>query len=59
MKDGKLFSFDTLRKTFSLEKQDFYRYLQLRHYADMKMRNVTMINTRLMELFIKSYNSNY
>uniref|UniRef100_A0A3Q2X1G0 Reverse transcriptase zinc-binding domain-containing protein n=1 Tax=Haplochromis burtoni TaxID=8153 RepID=A0A3Q2X1G0_HAPBU len=57
MKDGKLFSFDTLRKTFSLEKQDFYRYLQLRHYADTKMRNVTMTNTRLMEVFIKSYNS--
>lgn len=31
MKDGKLLSFETLKRTYLLEKQDFYRYLQLRH----------------------------
>jgi len=56
MKDGKLLSFETLKRTHSLEKQDFYRYLQLRHYVDTKMKNVTKANTCLIELFTKAYN---
>ena len=32
-------SFQTLMDNFSLEKQDFYRYLQLRHYYNHKIKN--------------------
>lgn len=57
MKDGKLLGFETLKRTYLLEKQDFYRYLQLRHYVDTKTKNATKTGTRLIDLFIKSYNS--
>lgn len=57
MKDGKLISFETLRRKHSLDKQDFYRYLQLRHFVDTKMKNVTKTSTSLIELISKSYDS--
>ncbi len=57
MKDEKLLSFETLKRTHLLEKQDFYRYLQLRHFGDTKMKNVTKTSTCLIELFIKAFNS--
>ena len=57
MKDGKLLSFEMLKRTHVLEKQDFYRYLQLRHYVNTKMKNLTKINTCLIQLFTKAYDS--
>lgn len=58
MKGGTLLSFETLKEKHLLEKQDFYRYLQMRHYVDnTKVENVNEASTYLMELFRKAYNS--
>ena len=34
------------------------RYLQLRHYVDKKVKNVTEANSSLIELFKRTYKSN-
>ena len=41
MKERTLLSFVTLKEKHSLEKHDFYRYLQMRHYICLKMKNMT------------------
>ena len=35
-------SFQTLKRDHSLQKQDFYRYLQLRNYFNKVIRNYTV-----------------
>lgn len=39
---GQLKSFQTLKRDYSLEKQDFYRYLQLHNYFNKVIRNYTV-----------------
>lgn len=51
-KNGKLLSFEILQRTHL-----FYRYLQLRHYVDMKAKSITETSTGLIQLFINAYNS--
>ena len=58
MKEETLLSFDMLKEKFLLEKQDFYRYLQVRHYVHKKVKNITQPRSGLIEIFTKAYNSN-
>lgn len=37
MRDGKLLPFETLKEKYGLEKEDFYRYLQMRHFLNSKV----------------------
>lgn len=57
MKEGTLLSFEMLKEKYLLDKQDFYRYLQMRHYVNMKVENITEASACLIELFRKAYNS--
>lgn len=57
MKKGTLLSFETLKEKHLLDKQNFYWYLQMRHYVNMKMKHMTETSTYLIELFRKAYNS--
>lgn len=53
-------SFQTLMVNFPLQKQDFYRYLQLRHYYNHKLKNkdIREASKPLVQLFTKAYESN-
>ena len=46
-----------LKEKFLLEKQDFYRYLQMRHYVNKKVKTITESSTGVIELFKKAYDS--
>lgn len=54
-KDGNLISFDTLKQKYNLEKQDFYRYLQIRHYIKTTIRVVSDTNVDLIVMLKKAY----
>ena len=45
---------------FSLQKQDFYRYLQLRCYFNHKIKNkdIREASKPLVQLFVDAYESN-
>lgn len=58
MKDNSMFSFEMLQEKHHLDKQDFFRYLQLRHYVNTKVKNITKTNHSFIELFKRAYNSN-
>lgn len=58
IKDGKVVSFDILKQKYALEKQDFYRYLQIRHYIDTNLDTVSDANIDLLKLFKNSYDGN-
>lgn len=51
--------FQTLKETFSLEKEDFYRYLQLRNYyhQNIKRTKIREISQPFIQLFTKAYKS--
>lgn len=55
IKDGVVISFDTLKSKYALEKQDFYRYLQIRHYIDTNIEAVSEVNMDLLKLFTNSF----
>ena len=55
MKGNILFRFETIQENFLLEQQDFFRYLQLRHYVDKNVENVTEANSSFIELFKRAY----
>lgn len=57
VKGDTIISFETLKEKYSLETQDFYRYLQMRHFVNMKMKNVAGTRKVIRELFRKAYNS--
>lgn len=55
---GEIQDFQNLKIKYDLEKQDFYRFLQVRHYYDTKIRRVTNDYSPLIDMFIKVYNTN-
>lgn len=57
MKGGALLSLDTLKEKYTLEKQDFYGYLQVRHYVHLKVEKVSEASVGLIEMFRKAYNA--
>ncbi|CAI5636845.1 unnamed protein product [Oreochromis niloticus] len=54
MKDGHLMSFQDLKDRYSLEKTDFYRYLQLRDYFSKEVRS-PRTSYGMLDCVIKSY----
>lgn len=57
VKENQMKSFDALRESFGLEKQDFYRYLQTRSYYNQEIKQNDDHYNPLIEIFIKAYNS--
>ncbi|XP_076740712.1 4-hydroxy-2-oxoglutarate aldolase, mitochondrial isoform X1 [Maylandia zebra] len=55
IKDGNLISFDTLKQRHNLEKQDFFRYLQIRHYIKTTIGQMSNTNVELVTLFRQAY----
>lgn len=54
--NGQLKDFQTLRGQYALEKQDFYRYLQLRHYFDHTIKNETLdMNDPVLKVIVGAY----
>lgn len=44
-------------KKNSLDKQDIYWYLQMRNFANLKVKLISDKNINLLEIFIKAYDS--
>ena len=57
VKDNQFESFDTLQDKYHLEKEDFYRYLQTRHYYNQDIKQNNHQYNLLVEIFIKAYKS--
>lgn len=55
MKEGTLLSFEQLKEQYLSENQDSYQYLLMRHYINVKVRNVTEAGKCLIGLFKKAY----
>ena len=56
--DSTLLYFKTISDWYGLARQDFYRYLQLRHYFDMNIKGLMQENlTGITKMFIKAYNT--
>ena len=56
---GTLRQFHDLKSRFGLTNQDFYRYLQLRHYLDKIMRKeeLQQTNSHIVKIFLLAYRS--
>lgn len=50
-------AFDTLCKTYDLEKQDFFRYLQLRDYIGKRLKSCVRGDFSIVNIFIDAYDS--
>lgn len=53
-----LVSFDYLRKKHNLEKQDLFRYFQLRNHFDKNIKTTGEEGMNLIEIFTKAYKGN-
>lgn len=53
MKGGIMISFDPLKTNYRLEKQDYYRHLQMWRYVDKKVKQVTGVNVCLIGMLKK------
>lgn len=53
-----LLSFEKIKEKYSLETQDFYRYLQLRYFVSDKIKYVSESSKQLLGLFKGAYGSN-
>ena len=58
IKNGNLKSFEDLRQSYELGKEDFYRYLQIRHFflKTIKTPNLTE-PSKIIQIFIEAYDS--
>lgn len=54
---SKIMAFDTLCKTYDLEKQDFFRYLQLRDYIGKRLKSCVHGDFSIVNIFIDAYDS--
>ena len=56
---GALKSFQNMKEEYNLEQQDFFRFLQMRHYLKTVLKDVDMGNLEegMMNLFISAYKS--
>ncbi|XP_032367453.1 uncharacterized protein LOC116686550 [Etheostoma spectabile] len=54
---GTMNSFQNLRRQFGLDKDDFYRFLQVRHYIDQMQKRCTIVggDNILLKVFIEAY----
>lgn len=58
MDKGQVKSFQTLQREHSLEKQDFFRYLQLHHYINQVIKNLTVDpNAPVLKEILRAYSS--
>uniref|UniRef100_A0A3B1J8B1 Reverse transcriptase domain-containing protein n=1 Tax=Astyanax mexicanus TaxID=7994 RepID=A0A3B1J8B1_ASTMX len=48
--------FQTIKEKYSLENQDFYRYLQIRHYFNKTIK-INSFDDSILKLFIEAYQS--
>lgn len=51
-------TFQQLKVRFNLEKQDFFRYLQLRNYFNKNIRSLEEEETNLVKIFIEALKGN-
>uniref|UniRef100_A0A669ELI9 Reverse transcriptase domain-containing protein n=1 Tax=Oreochromis niloticus TaxID=8128 RepID=A0A669ELI9_ORENI len=54
---SKIMAFDTLCKTYDLEKQDFFRYLQLRDYIGKRLKSCVRGDFSIVNIFTDAYDS--
>lgn len=54
---GVLKSFDTVKREYNFEQQDFYRYLQIRHYVGTITKDMDVANLEkaMMKIFVTAY----
>ena len=57
IKDNRLLSFERIKEKYALETQDFYRYLQLRHFVSERIKNQSEQGKPLLDIFKRAYNS--
>lgn len=48
---GKLKDFENLRREYHLEKHDFFRHLQIRHYFEHNIRIKTDLDDPILKIF--------
>ncbi|CCD18005.1 hypothetical protein, conserved in T. vivax, partial [Trypanosoma vivax Y486] len=53
--NGHFMSYQTLSDTFGLDKQDFYRYLQVKDYFNKKIKNKFKDDSNLITVFADAY----
>uniref|UniRef100_A0A671TVT9 Reverse transcriptase domain-containing protein n=1 Tax=Sparus aurata TaxID=8175 RepID=A0A671TVT9_SPAAU len=58
IKENTLLSFEQIKDKYALEAQDFYRYLQLRHFVSDKLKYISESSKQLLDLFKRAYSSN-
>ena len=54
---GQLKDFQTLKRKYDLERQDFYRYLQLRSYFDQHIKHTLELEDPVLRVFLQAYSS--
>lgn len=58
VKNGELVDFQYMSEKYGLERQDFYRYLQIRHYFVKEVKGSSKEELSVVtQMFIKAYNS--
>lgn len=50
MEEGRLISFDKMKEKYSLETQDLYRYLQMRHFVNKKIKVKAELSKQLLDV---------
>ena len=58
IKENTLLSFEQIKEKYALEAQDFYHYLQLRHFVSDKLKYISESSKQLLDLFKRAYSSN-
>ncbi len=53
--ENELESFQQLSHKYNLEKQDFFRYLQVRHYFNKNIRDPEDAGSTIVQIFVDSY----
>lgn len=54
--EGNLNSFEDLRQSYELDKEDFYRYLQFRHFFLEEIRSPDSVEpSTIIQIFIDAY----
>ncbi len=51
IKDNTLLSFERIKEKYALETQDFFHYLQLRHFVSDKINNLSESSKQLLDVF--------
>lgn len=54
--EGSLKTFQTMKEQYNLERQDFYRYLQIQHHFETFRKNIDL-EDGMMKIFVSAYKS--